>query len=161
MSGRRPRKPPRPHRVNPTDPRYTSQVRAMGYPRGSGHPKNLIKPQMSFADELTYYDYAFDNMRIALIDYYKNDPKQLTQKINLLDEAKKARIWYSGLGEHNRGTPLSFSTETDFIESAYTTTISGARDAKRLGWIREHQYEEFASNLYKAKEKRIRDQGLS
>ena len=32
---KRPRKPPRPHRVNPQDPRYSNGVKATGYPRGS------------------------------------------------------------------------------------------------------------------------------
>ena len=33
---KRPRKRPRPHRVSPTDNRYSDEVKATGYPRGSG-----------------------------------------------------------------------------------------------------------------------------
>jgi len=34
--GKKKRKPPRPHRVNPSDPRYSTRIRATGYPRGAG-----------------------------------------------------------------------------------------------------------------------------
>jgi len=46
------RKPPRPHRVNPKDTRYSDRIRATGYPRGSGVAPYINKPSVSLERSL-------------------------------------------------------------------------------------------------------------
>lgn len=67
---KRPRKRPRPHRVTPTDQRYSSGIRAAGYPRGSGAPpKGKSVKQANTPIKVTKegYYYNFPPQRFFII----------------------------------------------------------------------------------------------
>lgn len=56
-----PRKRPRPHRVNPSDKRYSHSVRATGYPRGSGVATKVARIQREGLPENYQYKAVYQD----------------------------------------------------------------------------------------------------
>ena len=87
------RKPPRPHRVNPTDPRYSNGVRAAGYPRGSGEGARYFPNAPMPFDEHVFDDKSEEELREIYVNMYRNVYGS-TEDINVGDLGNRAAVLY-------------------------------------------------------------------
>lgn len=123
----RPRKRPRPHRVNPTDPRYSNGVKATGYPRGSGGETSQ-SAQSSDADfDSTYSALKRATSEAQLLKLLRKAEKNTAfddfEIAELKQLAEKRRIFLKDL----RLKPLNTETYKELH-----VTIIGKEERERL-----------------------------
>ena len=133
----RPRKRPRPHRVNPTDPRYSNGVKATGYPRGSGmgqqsrpHTENLVLKESEIKKilsdlrrgKINYSDLSFPEggFRISSAQFQKG--------ITFLNKK-----WKTSTGKERSNSPFGYR-EQRVIENASEMRLVDFYRSSRQGW---------------------------
>ena len=159
MSKRKRRSPQR-HTVHTKSSRYN----VSRYQRGA----NLLSVRdvgessrggkMTFVDEKTYYDYAFDTAKIAVSFLpLQRDNQQKMQRI--LDDAHDARLKRIKLDDKYRGGKMTFVDEQTYYEHAFSSARAGVIDLNMRREINKKDYDFALKMINLAETKRLEKLG--